>query len=157
MATEIFVVAYDGHDRSVVDYAVRWARGRGPAVIWSDVVPVGREIAKRVGAPYYGEGPKAAQGILHEDGSRTIVASVNAHGTGRNLQCFDTALVVGGSPTGTVWEQLLGRLHRSGQEADEVRFHCMYMEEVHRARDDARYIYQTTGVQQKLLGASYVR
>ena len=32
MATEIFVVAYDGHDRSVVDYAVVRAKASGAAL-----------------------------------------------------------------------------------------------------------------------------
>jgi len=65
------------------------------------------------------------------------------------------------SPTsGTVWEQLLGRTHRPGQEADEVTVdvyrHTLEMRSaVNKALRDADYQQTTTGNQQKLLSATY--
>jgi hypothetical protein len=46
--------------------------------------------------------------------------------------------------TGTIWEQLLGRLHRSGQQADDVVFEVMlgcreHVEGVLQAKRDAGF------------------
>jgi len=86
--------------------------------------------------------------------------SVAAHGTGLNLQGYDKALIIEPPSSGAKWEQLLGRLHRPGQEADEVRFTLL----AHTAPlkkcltsgiEDATYIRATTRNEQKLCIASY--
>jgi hypothetical protein len=65
------------------------------------------------------------------------------------------------APTsGTVWEQLLGRTHRPGQEADEVTFdvyrHTIELRAaMTKAVRDAHYQQDTTGNRQKLLAATY--
>jgi hypothetical protein len=138
-------------DKSSVTFAAKWGREHKGSIVWTDVVVAGVEIAKELGAPYYGAGEESARGILEERGTRTIVASIKAHGVGRNLQPFSKALVAGGSPSGTQWEQLLGRLHRSGQMAKEVRFDVMFGEELDGALNDAKYIQELTGHSQKLL------
>ena len=143
-------------DDVVVSAVEMRTRGSSPIVIWTDTVPVGVAISKAIGAPYYGAGLRDSSAILDEDGSRTIVCSIQAHGEGRNLQAFDRALVVGGGPTGKVWEQLLGRHHRSGQTSDEVIFDVIFPDELDAAKRDAEYIEQTTGNRQKLLSATYV-
>jgi hypothetical protein len=121
---------------------------REPVCIWTDIVAVGSKIAQLGGWRYYGGGDDT---LTKEDGSKTIVCSIQAHGTGRNLQCFSKAVVAGGGPTGLMWQQLIGRHHRQGQEADEVRFTILFPEELAAARADAKYIEQMTGEQQKLL------
>lgn len=145
--------------QETVNWVRRWVQATslrdGPSIIWTDTVPFGRAVASAANLPYYGSGEKAAEAILREDGSRSITASIQAHGTGRNLQKFSRALVAGGTPTGLMWEQLLGRLHRPGQEADEVVFDVMFPEELEGAMADARYIEETTGVRQKLLIANF--
>lgn len=128
-----------------------------PTIIFTDCPPFAKKLAAYLDVPYYGEGTKASKDILHEDGYDTIVASIQAHGTGKNLQMFSRALVVGGTPTGLMWEQLFGRLHRNGQKADTVTFDIMFPEELEGAIKDAHYIEQTTGNKQKLLTASIVR
>lgn len=128
-----------------------------PVVVFTDLVEVGQTIARLAGVPYYGAGDRAAREILDEDGSRSIVASIQAHGTGRNLQCFDHAIVAGGTPTGVTWEQLLGRLHRNGQTSDEVTYDVLFGDEVERATADARYIEETIGNRQKLLAATFIQ
>lgn len=143
-------------DKSSVLYTVQWARANAPSIVWTDVVPVGAEIGLQLGVPYYGAGSEAAEGILAEKGNRCVVASIKAHGTGRNLQAFRRALVAGGSPTGLVWHQLLGRLHRSGQLAKTVEFDLMFPEEMFAAQKDAEFNQETLGNDQKLLTATIV-
>lgn len=139
---------------------IAWAASReGTQLIFTDLVAVGRRVAELAGAPYFGEGPIAAKAILDETGQRSIVCSLQAHGQGRNLQMFSRALVLGVPPTGTIWEQMLGRLHRAGQLADEVEYIVpkTFEPELDRAMDDARYVEASTGQVQKLTHAVVLR
>jgi hypothetical protein len=54
------------------------------------------------------------------------VLSVAAHHEGRNLQFANRNLCLTMTPSGKVWQQLIGRTHRQGQDADEVSidFYC---------------------------------
>ena len=90
------------------------------AVVTVLLTAFGRAVAEAGDFPFYGAGDVAAAGILQENGKRTVVASIKAHGTGRNLQAFCRNLVANPPSDGATWEQLLGRTHRQGQEADEV-------------------------------------
>lgn len=107
--------------------AARWARGPGsPGIVWTRSPALGRRIAELAGVRYYGEGPKDALAILPRalggeiDGSVSIVASLDAHGTGRNLQMYRRQLFTSPSSNARTTEQWLGRLHRFGQEAPSV-------------------------------------
>jgi hypothetical protein len=136
--------------------AVEWGR-ESTGIIWYEHASLGAAIAKAGGFPLFGPG---ADGILKERGTRTIVASIKAHGTGKNLQCYSRNLVTTAPTSGTVWEQLLGRTHRPGQEADEVTFdvyrHTIEMRAaMTKALRDANYQESTTGNRQKLLAATY--
>lgn len=146
--------------KAVVEMACAMARAsEQPMVIWTDTGAVGREIAKSLAAPWYGAGPEAAEGILKEKGTQHIVASVKAHGTGRNMQSFSQALAIGWPPSGAICEQLLGRHHRSGQLAETVRFTMLnsFEGELKGAIRDARYIEASTGNSQKILLATMTR
>jgi len=84
-----------------------------------------------------------------------IICSIDAHGTGKDLQGYANHLVTTPPASGVKWEQLLGRSHRPGQLADEVAFqvyaHTRETEGSFRnAVRDALYIEQTTGQKQKL-------
>lgn len=141
----------------LTDEVVLWAAQKArqsPRIVFTDVTAVGRAVAQVAGVPYYGAGEKAGQGILREDGTRSVVASIQAHGTGRNLQMFADALVLGGLPSGKGWEQLLGRLHRAGQGASVVTYEVAFEDEVERARRDAEFVQQILGNEQKLMGGA---
>jgi hypothetical protein len=143
----------------MVEDAVAWGK-KHVGVIWVEIPSVGERIAEVGGFPWFGAGPEASARILKETGKRTVVASVQSHGEGKNMQCFHTQLVTLPSSNGKKWEQLLGRLHRPGQQADEVGVvvyrHTEEMREaLKKARDDASYIEATLGSQQKLLAATY--
>ena len=141
-------------DHALVDHAAQWAL-RAPGVVWCDVVAVASEISRRAGVPLYGPGD--GERILAETGRRSIVATIGSHGTGRNLQMFHRALVVAGLPTGSTWEQLLGRHHRAGQTEDVVfEVYDTFAEDLEAARADADYIESTLGNQQRLTIARWL-
>jgi len=113
-----------------LDFVKEWA-SRNVGLIWVEWPIVGQRLAKALGVEYYGrQGENArgqridAEGV--EDGSRCAVASIEANHMGRNLQgIWSKALVTSAPPTGTKNEQMIARLHRNGQLADNV--HYTYM------------------------------
>lgn len=142
------------------DFLVRdvseWAKR--PGIVWVGHPALGEAVARNAGVPYYGEGDKAAAGILAEQGGRSIVASIKAHGTGRNLQYAFSRNLICNIPDGGSVEQLIGRTHRHGQKAEEVTVEVyQHTEEVVRAYEtalgQAQYVRDTTGSSQKLLYA----
>ena len=91
-----------------------------------------------------------------------MALSARAHGTGLNLQKHRESLFLSFPSSGKAAEQIIGRTHRSGQEADEVlatyyAHTAEVRDSVKRAREDAAYIEQTTGSPQKLLYASWTK
>ncbi|MDC0711846.1 hypothetical protein POL68_25480 [Stigmatella sp. ncwal1] len=55
---------------------------------------LGERIAKAAGVPFFGGGKEASATINRETGKRSIVASLRAHGTGKNLTLFSRVLFV---------------------------------------------------------------
>lgn len=144
---------------SLSDYlqrdAVAWGREH-VGIIWCLHDHTAREIARIGGFPYFGP---ADDGILDEDGTRTVVASVKAHGVGKNLQAFNKALVVEPPASGQAWEQLLARLHRDGQQSPQVDFwvyrHCAaYRRAWAAAKRKAQFMRDMNGNDQRLLYAT---
>ena len=91
---------------------------------------------------------------------RTCVLSRRAHGVGLNLQRYNTCLVAEQPTDAGAWEQLLARVHRVGQLADDVLFvvpywHGSVLRRFSETREQARFIQETTSQTQKLLLASY--
>ncbi len=135
--------------------AATWAlENRG--IVWYDSHEFGLWVAELSGLPQYGGGAEGAE-ISRESGERSVIASIKAHGTGRNgLQyLFNRQLVAQAPGRASTWEQLLGRLHRSGQEREKVvtevyRHTEEYEAAVDRALDRALYVEQTIGSRQKL-------
>lgn len=141
-------------DRWLVDDAVAWAR-ESTGVVWYAHTAFGIEVERVGRLARYGEGKEASAAIQREDGSRSIVASIKTHGTGKNLQAWSRALVTTPPSDSGAWEQLLGRHHRQGQEADEVRFDVYlhtpeFAGAIDAASEGARYVQQTTGAVQRL-------
>jgi len=139
-------------DDYLIKEAVEWAEKQTePVILWYDTKAVGSALSKYM--PVYGAGaemPRVAE---------TCGMSINAHGVGKNLQAWSNQLVISPPSSGKTWEQLLGRLHRLGQKADEV--HCSvfvhtesFIDAMNKADRDARYIQGTSGNRQKLLYAT---
>lgn len=113
----------------LVNDTIAWAREQ-PGVIWFQHGAFGDRVASIGRIPLFGAGDDAKErllgnhkkGIRGEDGSRSVLLSLKALGTGTNgLQHrFSRALVANPSSSAEGWEQPLARLHRPGQNAPEV-------------------------------------
>jgi len=141
----------------LVQDAAAWAKDE-PGIIWYEADAFGRKL-QQLGLAFFGPGAEASSKIIREKGDRPIVASLKAHGTGKNLQIFYRNLIASPPSSGKDIEQLLGRTHRLGQKKDEV-YGDFYQhteelrEALEQATRDARYIEQSTGGKQRLLYAA---
>lgn len=150
-------------DDFLVNDVVEWAReNRG--IVWYDHGAFGQRVSELSGLPMFGAGKDAKalllgdsnRGIKGEDGSRSVVCSAKAHGTGTNgLQHrFSDALIVT-LPSGDGVEQVISRLHRPGQKADTVRYSFFkHTKEISAHVDNvlraAIYVENTLGSRQKI-------
>lgn len=107
-----------------LDYAARWLEGGG--IVWTWHTHFGRELARRTGCPYFGEGglTNDGQSIVHTK-AKAIVASVIANGVMHNLQRYDRCLIASIWPAAYAVEQCIGRIHRQGQLAPKVSVEWM--------------------------------
>lgn len=147
------------------DSYMRWllrehvfAKGLDHSIIWVEHVAVGEKLAALSGLPFCHRNACDSKGRFIEDlGGQSVIASVASCGEGVNLQTsWHRNVVVSCMPNGPTWEQMLGRTHRSGQEADEVEVvmlnACPEQEAgFEQAVRDALYAYETTGQNQRLL------
>lgn len=145
------------------DYLVRdiaaWAH-EYKGVIWYEHNAIGEWVSKLSGLTKYGGGKKAKAAMLREDGSRSILASVSAHGTGTNgLQHrFRECLLLHITPDPNAVEQTLGRLHRPGQNHDVDAYFYRHTDDLKRHIDDAltaAFYVENTGFGQQKLIKSY--
>jgi hypothetical protein len=144
-----------------VEFAAEWAR-QNTGIVWTEHVAFANKLAEVSNLRYYGRnGEDAATGrhIEAHDHDWSMIASIASNSEGRNLQAWSRGLVVSCPPNGSQIEQLLGRMHRDGQEADEVVYDVMlgcaeHLDAFWRAFRDSHYVQQTTGAEQKLLIAS---
>lgn len=152
----------------ISDYLVKdsllWAKKTlkeaGGGIIWYQHVPVGEAIAKAGGWPLFGEGADAS--TTHPSKDPIIVCSMRSQAEGKNLQAWFRGLVTSPPSNATTWEQSLGREHREGQEADEVRYDTYLQTEENvnafeNALKYARFKQEAGRQKQKLLLATIVR
>ena len=101
--------------------AVKYALEK-PSVLWFSTVGLGQKISQLAKLPYHGGGPGSEARIRKENGKRSVVASMRAHGQGLDhLQNFySSQLIVEMTSSNRIMQQLLGRLVRRGQMADQV-------------------------------------
>lgn len=146
--------------------AADWAlKHRG--IVWYDHKAFGLMVAKLSGLKMHGGGPEAGVRLLGgelggktypgEDGKASIICSIKSHGTGRDgLQhLFHEQYVANPMSTNEGWEQLMGRLHRIGQQSPKViTYFCRHTRELRRhvgqALSRAFYVQSTLGSSQKL-------
>ena len=140
----------------VVDLAVELARtNKTPAILWSESPHILEAIGDRL--PCYGGGVEP-----DTSGTTSIALSRRAHGTGRNLQAFADNITIGLVPSGAIFEQLIGRTHRSGQTADVVTLQYMsargvgVSKELASLKRDSKYQEQITGNKTKITLAQWI-
>lgn len=149
-------------DYSIAKYIVDWLSHRA-GICWVEHVQFAEALSQWSGCHYYGRGGLNANGqpIEEADPKSAIIASVASNSEGRNLQAWHRNLLVGFPTNGPRVEQLLGRTHRDGQQADEVTFDCImsciehYMA-LEQSKRDARYVADTQGQNQKILYADLI-
>lgn len=143
------------HDE-MLQAVAKWMKQK-PGIVWVSHVAFGYRLKEITGAPYYRQSGREVETKAHvstavpKHGS-IIVAMGNTEG--QNLQAWHRNLVTCPPPRGRIWEQLIGRTHREGQEADEVVvdtiFGCIEMLNAFgQAMNDADYI--ASGRQQQKL------
>ncbi len=126
-----------------------------PGICWTEHDAFAERVAELAGAPYFGAGARDSNGIYIMDASGPIVASWHSCATGLNLQGTWWRNLVTSVPGAKVWEQLVGRTHREGQRSDVLVewFRCCeeHDESYAKAIDRARFVQETTGLQQKVM------
>lgn len=136
--------------------AAEWASSH-VGIVWYETDDFGVWLSEITGLHKHGGGVHAGDLIKAEKGENSIIASVKAHGRGRDgLQfLFSDQLVVQPFSSSKLWEQALGRLHRQGQKADEVNCnvytHTIELEKhLQAALSRASYVSDTLGAHQKI-------
>lgn len=146
--------------------ALKWAREAKRGLLWFHHKEIGKwlfeEFIEAGLQPLLcNAGKRSNASILDEKNKdRLIIASLTAHGTGKNLQHFQDQYFVQWPRSAKLAEQALGRTHRNGQLAasltaftnnttsfDKMNFAACLV--------DALYIHQTTGNRQKLIYCDY--
>lgn len=154
-----------------VDAAVEWARefttkGRGGIIwVWNEELGLwAYEKLIEAGLAHALHCPAGdAYNTLITDTKtkdRVIVASIKAHGEGKNLQHHRNQLFLQWPRSVKAAQQTLGRLHRTGQKAEALVAHRMDTSEFDRmvfaaCLVDAVYVQQTTGGRQKIVVSDY--
>lgn len=145
------------HDDTALRACAEWME-REKGLVWTEHVFFARRLAQLTGAAYYGANGLSDDGesITGVKAGKAIIASVQANGTGRNLQMFSANLVTSFPPGPAIVEQLIGRTHRDGQEADTVTVDVLlgcreHHDAFYRALDGAKAAADTLGHDQKLL------
>lgn len=151
-------------DHYMLKDAIRWGRqqiknGEG-GIIWYEHHVIGEMIARAGGWNLYGQGADAS--LVDKNKEPVIVCSIKAQSEGKNLQSWSKALVTSPPASGAAWEQLIGRLHRPGQQADEVEYHVYlhtpeFKNAFEKALEDAVLIEETQGQRQKLNSSQIIR
>lgn len=151
-------------DDYLVRDAIQWAKEH-VGIIWYDHYAFGHRISELGKLPIFGGGAKALNRLLGngelsikgEDGKRSIVLAIKAHGTGRDglQRLFHKQLVANPLSSAKGWEQLFGRLHRIGQtQPATITWFYRHTAELKRHVDQALtrafYIEGTLGAAQKL-------
>ena len=131
------------------------SRTEEPTIVWCDHRALLEKFRDK-GLVVYGAGEDIPDGPAHH-----CAMSVKAHGTGKNLQQWSNNLLTSFLPNGSTLEQLIGRTHRLGQQADEVfvyyfEQHSTVHNDIEKAREIASYIQETQGNRMKILAASWL-
>lgn len=149
-----------------IELAWRWAKkhGKPGGIIWVEHTLFGNEVVRQLAKAGVKGLVRKEEGDdwLQNDGSEEMicVAGRRAHGTGKNLQHHRNQLLVQWCRPANHFEQLMGRCHRPGQEADELTVHTVNVTDhdhmtVAATLLDTVYDQQTMGGNRKLLLAKW--
>jgi hypothetical protein len=135
-------------------------RVKEPTLVWVGFVEFAKTLAKRTGWKYYGAGKQDGVALQREKGDRPVIVSIDAHHYGKNLQAFHRNLVVTPPSAAQVWEQLIGRTHRTRQKKSvwvDIYTHTPdSVQDFDRAMSRARFEERLTAQPQKLIWSEKV-
>lgn len=145
------------YETTALETCLTWLKSH-VGIVWVEHLAFGEALSLLSGASYFGPGGLDASGssIANAKGDESVIASVAACGQGFNLQMFSRNLITSCPANAATVEQLIGRTHRDGQEADEVTVDILlgcreHHDAFNRALDGARAAADTLGHDQKLL------
>ena len=141
-------------DDGVLQAAMARAEAEGDCLVWYESRAVAQRLAQLGFRVIF---PGSPVPLVREG---TLCLSIASHGTGLNLQHYSRNIVLEPPPGGHIWDQMIGRTHRAGQPEDTVLVSALghtpvFQRAIQRARSDASYRKQTTGVNQRLLYADF--
>jgi len=149
---EVWVSDYLIND--VAEYA---KKHKEPLLIWvNNNVAFAEKLSAVTGLPYYGGGVEFDMQNAH-----SCILSVSSHATGKNLQAWSHNLVVGAIASPEIWEQMIARTHRTGQQADSVEVviydHTVFGAAFKNALRQAKVIGKTIGATQRIVYADKIK
>lgn len=145
------------HDFLAQD-AAKWGHENQGSIIWYQMKEFGYWVREIGGFPIHEGGPQGGKKLMAEKGDRTILSSLKSNYRGRDgLQdVFSRQLVANTPSSATIWEQLLGRLHRRGQKSEQVITEVyLHTPELVKSFEQAirrgNYVHDIIGARHKLL------
>lgn len=146
------------------NYAIEWVRDniREPTLIWCEHIAFAERLAACTRWPYFGAKGETVGGLFVEgyEPKTPAIVSVESNKEGRNLQKWSRNLLVSPKNDAVSTEQILGRTHREGQTKPVTMQVLVTCEEnvssLGNVLNRARYVYETTGQAQKVLGATWI-
>jgi hypothetical protein len=131
-------------------------RAGDECIIWTRHRAAGERL-RQLGVPFFGADTNPAAVA----GKRTIACSIQAHGTGKNLQAWSKNLILTMPANATTAEQLMGRTHRPGQKSAEVSFDVYASIDYHRSvlqrvKYGAEAAGQAAGIDFKIIEGTWV-
>lgn len=138
----------------LLDHAIAWAKQQErPPILWYVHKAVGEKL-ESLGIQAFGSGTEPPPN------EEICALSITVHSEGKNLQRWSNQLVLCPPVSAKTWEQMLARTHRPGQTRSDV--YCRvyqhvesFKDAIHRSREGATYIEDTTSNVQRLLYCSY--
>lgn len=141
----------------LIDDVEKWiSTQKEPVLIWVDNIAFATKLSDRLGVPYYGGGVQ-----FDTENPHTCVLSIASHGTGKNLQAWSNNLVVAAIASPQIYEQMIARTHRTGQQADTVNFtfynHSVFGAAFNSGVRQAIVVGETTGQKQRIVYGDRVK
>lgn len=145
------------HDRAI-EFARAWGAHGG--IVWTDHRAFASRLSAETGWRWFAGGGRDQTGMMIEECTdRTIIASRQANGTGRNLQRWCRGLITAFPGNGRDAEQLLGRQHRDGQlqpvSVDILTACRAHHADIAKVIDLSNQEYEEMGRQNKILTAGW--
>jgi hypothetical protein len=144
-----------------LERCLKWGKDGG--IIWTHRTEFGKAIAHASGWSYFGEmGLDDAGRRIQDVKDKTIIASIQANHTGKNLQyAYNRNLATTVSSQPGVNEQWIGRTHREGQKKHTVYFDYLvgcreHYEALERAYNTAGALELKSHLPQKLRIATLI-